>query len=150
MRAVVQRVTKGQVSLIDSDGDRRNISEIGKGLVILLGIGPEDGEDQAQYLAKKISNLRIFADNEGKTNLSVQDIGGEALLVLQFTLYADTKKGNRPSFINAAAPELAEPLVERFAELLREYGVPTKLGEFGAYMQVQIENDGPMTIWLEK
>ena len=150
MRVVVQRVTKGQVSLVDPDGGRRIISEIDKGLVILLGIGPEDGEDQVQYLAKKISMLRIFADNDGKTNLSVQDIGGEALLVSQFTLYADTRKGNRPSFINAAAPEHAEPLVERFAELLREYGVPKKLGEFGAYMQVQIENDGPMTIWLEK
>jgi D-tyrosyl-tRNA(Tyr) deacylase len=150
MRVVVQRVTKGQVSLVDPDGPRRIISKIDKGLVILLGIGPEDGEDQAQYLAKKISKLRIFADNDGKTNLSVQDIGGEALLVSQFTLYADTRKGNRPSFVNAAAPELAEPLVERFAALLREFGVPTKLGEFGAYMQVQIENDGPMTIWLDK
>jgi D-tyrosyl-tRNA(Tyr) deacylase len=150
MRVVVQRVTKGQVSLVEPDGGRQLISEIDKGLMILLGIGPEDGEDQVQYLAKKISKLRIFADNDGKTNLSVQDIGGEALLVSQFTLYADTRKGNRPSFINAASPELAEPLVERFAELLREFGVPTKMGEFGEYMQVQIENDGPMTIWLEK
>ena len=150
MRVVIQRVSKGRVSLVDPDGSRRIISEIDKGLVILLGIGPEDGEDQAQYLAKKISKLRIFADNNGKTNLSVKDIEGEALLVSQFTLYADTKKGNRPSFINAASPEHAEPLVERFAELLREFGVPTKLGEFGAYMQVQIENDGPMTILLDK
>ncbi len=150
MRAVVQRVSRGEVSLIDPGGDQRVISGIGQGLVILLGIGPEDGEEQAQYLAKKIANLRIFADAEGKTNLSVQDIGGEALLVSQFTLYADTRKGNRPSFVNAAAPEHAEPLVGRFAELLREHRVPTKLGQFGAYMQVQIENDGPMTIWMER
>jgi D-tyrosyl-tRNA(Tyr) deacylase len=150
MRAVVQRVSSGEVSLIDPGGDQRVISGIGQGLVILLGIGPEDGEEQAQYLAKKIANLRIFADAEGKTNLSVQDIGGEALLVSQFTLYADTRKGNRPSFVNAAAPEHAEPLVGRFAELLGEHGVPTKLGQFGAYMQVQIENDGPMTIWMER
>jgi len=150
MRAVVQRVSKGEVNRIDSGGDQRKISGIGQGLVILLGIGPEDGEEQAQYLAKKIANLRIFADAEGKTNLSVQDIGGEVLLVSQFTLYADTRKGNRPSFVKAAAPEHAEPLVERFAELLRENGAPTKLGQFGAYMRVQIENDGPMTIWLER
>jgi len=150
MRAVVQRVTKGQVNLIESGEVQRTISEIEQGLVILLGIGPDDGEEQVIYLAKKISNLRIFADEEGKTNLSVKDIGGEALLVSQFTLYADTRKGNRPSFVNAAKPEQAEPLINKFAELLRENGVPTKLGQFGAYMQVQIENDGPMTIILER
>lgn len=150
MRVIIQRVTKGQVSLKDADGYLNIISEIGLGLVILLGIGQDDGEEQAQYLAKKISNLRIFADEAGKTNLSVKDVGGEALLVSQFTLYANTKKGNRPSFVNAAAPEHAEPLVNRFAVLLRENGVQTKLGKFGDYMQVGIENDGPMTIWMEK
>lgn len=150
MRALIQRVTKGQVALKKSGEEQHVISEIEQGLVILLGIGPKDGEEQAKYLSKKIANLRIFADEEGKTNLSVQDVGGEALLVSQFTLYADTKKGNRPSFVNAAPPELAEPLVERFAELLTGNGVKTQTGEFGAYMQVLIENDGPMTIWMER
>jgi len=130
--------------------DGEAIAEIGKGLVILTGIGPEDGEEQARYLAEKIATLRIFPDAEGKTNLSCLDVGGEALVVSQFTLYADTRKGRRPSFINAAPPEVAEPLVERFADLLREQGVPTQMGQFGAEMMVEIHNHGPVTIWIER
>jgi D-tyrosyl-tRNA(Tyr) deacylase len=145
VRAVLQRVSKGSVSV-----DGRTIAQIERGLIILLGIGHNDGEAQAQYLVKKISNLRIFEDQQGKTNLSVLDVGGEAIVVSQFTLYADTHKGRRPSFIDAALPEHAAPLVERFADLLREQGVPTQSGEFGAHMLVEIHNDGPVTVWLEK
>ena len=145
MRALIQRVSSGKVSV-----DDQVIAQIGHGLVILLGIGHDDGEEQAAYLAEKIANLRIFEDEQGKTNLSFLDVGGEALLVSQFTLYADTHKGRRPSFINAALPDVAEPLVERFAELLRGHGVPTQTGQFGAHMLVEINNDGPVTIWLER
>src|SRR5690606_18944250 len=115
MRALLQRVSYARVSV-----DGKVISQIGKGLVILLGVGHGDGEEQARFLAEKIANLRIFEDEQGKTNLSVLDVGGEAIVVSQFTLYADTRKGRRPSFIDAALPEVAEPLVGRFIELLRE------------------------------
>ena len=145
MRALIQRVSSGKVSV-----DDRTIAQIGGGLVILLGVGHGDGEEQALYLAEKIANLRIFEDDQGKTNLSVLDVGGEAIVVSQFTLYADTRKGRRPSFIYAADPDVAAPLVERFAELLRGQGVPTQTGQFGAHMLVEIDNDGPVTIWLEK
>lgn len=145
MRVVIQRVRMGKVIV-----DGETIAEIGKGLVILTGIGPEDGEEQARYLAEKIATLRIFPDAEGKTNLSCLDVGGEALVVSQFTLYADTRKGRRPSFINAAPPETAEPLVERFADLLQEQGLPTQMGQFGAEMLVEIHNHGPVTIWIER
>jgi len=145
MRALLQRVSSGKVTVND-----QIIAQIGGGLVILLGIGHEDGEEQAAYLAEKIANLRIFEDQDGKTNLSVLDVGGEAIVVSQFTLYADTRKGRRPSFIYAADPDVAEPLVERFAELLRGHGVPTQTGQFGAHMLVEINNNGPVTIWLEK
>jgi len=145
MRVVIQRVRAGKVVV-----QGETIAEIGTGLVILTGIGPEDSEAQAKYLAEKIATLRIFQDEEGKTNLSCLDVGGEALVVSQFTLYADTRKGRRPSFINAAPPEIAEPLVERFAELLRQQGVPTQTGQFGAEMMVEIHNDGPVTIWIER
>jgi D-tyrosyl-tRNA(Tyr) deacylase len=125
------------------------IAEIGKGFVILLGIGPGDGEEQARTLSEKIANLRIFEDEHGKMNRSILDVDGQAIVVSQFTLYADTRKGRRPSFIGAALPDVARPLVERFASLLRELGVPTQTGEFGAHMLVEIDNDGPVTIWLE-
>lgn len=141
MRAVVQRVTHGKVSV-----DGRAVAEIGSGLVILLGIGPGDDEAKASALARKISMLRIFGDDEGKMNRSCIDIGGQAIVVSQFTLYADTRKGNRPSFIEAALPEIARPLCNLFAQLLTEAGVPAQQGEFGAHMQVEIENDGPVTI----
>ena len=145
MRVVIQRVRTGKVIV-----GGETIAEIGNGLVILTGIGPEDGEEQVKYLAEKIATLRIFPDEEGKTNLSCLDVSGEALVVSQFTLYADTRKGRRPSFINAAPPEIAEPLVERFADLLREQGIPTQMGQFGAEMLVEIHNHGPVTIWIER
>jgi D-tyrosyl-tRNA(Tyr) deacylase len=145
MRALIQRVSFSKVSV-----DGQTIAQIGRGLVILLGIGHGDGEEQAAFLAEKIANLRIFEDAQGKTNLSVLDVGGEAIVVSQFTLYADTRKGRRPSFTDAALPDLAAPLVDRFAELLRGHGVPTQTGQFGAHMLVEIHNDGPVTIWLEK
>ncbi len=145
MRVVVQRVEKGKVTV-----DDHTVAEIGRGVVILLGIGPDDGEEQTCYLAEKIANMRIFADEEGKTNLSLLDIGGEAIIVSQFTLYADTRKGRRPSFVKAAPPEVAEPLVERFAGLMGAQGVPTQTGQFGAKMLVEIFNDGPVTIWMER
>ncbi len=123
---------------------------MGKGLVVLLGIGHGDGEEQAAFLAEKVANLRIFEDVQGRTNLSVLDVRGEAIVVSQFTLYADSRKGRRPSFTDAAPPDRAEPLVSRFVELLRGHGVPTQTGQFGAHMLVEIHNDGPVTIWLEK
>jgi len=125
------------------------VAEIGMGMIILLGIGPEDTEEKARIMARKIANLRIFGDQQGKINLSILDIKGEAIVVSQFTLYADTRKGNRPSFTDAALPDLARPLVDRFADCLRDNGVPTQTGEFGAEMLVRIENDGPVTILME-
>jgi len=145
MRLLIQRVSKASVAV-----DGQTISKIGKGLLILLGIGHEDGEEQVKFLAEKTVNLRIFEDEQGKTNLSILDVNGEAIVVSQFTLYADTRKGRRPSFIDAALPEVASTLVDRFIELMREHGVPTQTGQFGAHMEVEIHNDGPVTIWLEK
>lgn len=144
MRIVIQKVTQGRVSV---EGDL--IAEIGRGLVLLVGVGHGDGEKQAHSLAEKVAHLRIFEDQAGKMNLSILDIGGEALVVSQFTLYADTRKGRRPSFTEAALPETARPLVERFASYLRELGIPSQTGHFGAHMLVEIDNDGPVTIWLE-
>lgn len=145
MRLVIQRVSRGRVVV-----QERVVAEIGPGLVILLGIGPGDGEEEARYLVEKIANLRIFEDDDGKMNRSLLDTGGQAMVVSQFTLYADTRKGRRPSFTDAALPEVASPLVERFASLLRQLGVPTLTGEFGAHMLVEIANDGPVTIWMER
>ena len=141
----MQRVNSGKVAV-----EGRTIAEIDLGVVILLGIGHGDGEEQARYLANKIATLRIFEDEEGKINRSLLDVGGAAIVVSQFTLYADTRKGRRPSFTDAAPPEIASPLVERFAALLAEQGVPTQTGEFSAHMLVEIANDGPVTIWMER
>jgi D-tyrosyl-tRNA(Tyr) deacylase len=145
MRALLQRVSKASVTV-----DGETISAIRNGLLILLGVGHGDGEEQTKFLAEKIANLRVFEDEQGKTNLSILDVKGEAIVVSQFTLYADTRKGRRPSFIDAAMPDMAEPLVNRFVALLRGHGIPTQTGKFGAHMQVEIHNDGPVTIWLEK
>jgi D-tyrosyl-tRNA(Tyr) deacylase len=145
MRAVLQRVKHGRVSV-----DDRIVAEIERGLVILLGIGHGDGDEQVNFMADKIATLRIFDDAQGKTNLSVLDVKGAALVVSQFTLYADTRKGRRPSFTDAALPEFARPLVEQFAKRLAILGIPTQQGEFGAHMLVEIDNDGPVTIYLER
>lgn len=145
MRVVIQRVEQGRVTV-----DGHVVAEIGRGVVILVGVGPEDGEEQADYLTEKITNLRIFEDEAGKMNLSLLDVDGEAIVVSQFTLYADTRKGRRPSFINAAPPEVAEPLVAHFAKLMEVQGVPTQTGQFGAKMMVEIFNDGPVTIWMDR
>ena len=145
MRILIQRVSQASVIV-----EGQIISSVGKGLLILLGVGYGDTEEQTTFLAEKVANLRIFEDEHGKTNLSILDVKGEAIVVSQFTLYADTRKGRRPSFIDAALPDVAEPLVTRFAELLRGHGVPTQTGKFGSHMLVEIHNDGPVTIWLEK
>ena len=144
MRLVLQRVSRGSVRV-----DGQIIAKIGAGLVILLGIGPNDTEQQARFLAEKIAHLRIFEDNQGKMNLSLLDVKGEAIVVSQFTLYADTRKGRRPSFTNAGLPEIAQPLVDFFTRQLTTLGVPAQTGEFGAHMLVEIINDGPVTIWME-
>jgi D-tyrosyl-tRNA(Tyr) deacylase len=145
LRALLQRVRKSRVCVAG-----KTIAEIGRGYLILLGIGYQDGEEQARYLVEKIAHLRIWEDDRGKLNRSLLEIGGEAIVVSQFTLYADTIKGRRPSFSNAAPPELAKSLVERFATLLTEQGIPSQTGEFGAHMLVEIENDGPVTIWFDR
>jgi D-tyrosyl-tRNA(Tyr) deacylase len=144
MRALLQRVTKGRVTV-----EGRAKGEIGHGLVILLGVGEKDGEAEVELLAGKIANLRIFADAEGKFNLSALDVKAEMLLVSQFTLYADCRKGRRPSFTGAARPEIASPLCDRFAEKLRGMGFKVETGEFQADMLVEIHNSGPVTIWLD-
>lgn len=145
MRVVVQRVKQGSVTV-----GGQAVGSIGPGLVILVGVKTGDGAAQADWLAEKCANLRIFEDEAGKLNRSVLEAGGSALVVSQFTLYANAEKGRRPSFIEAAPPEQAEPLVARFAEQLRALGVPTQTGQFRAEMLVEIHNAGPVTIILEK
>ncbi len=125
------------------------VASIGKGLLILLGVGQDDDAEKASLLAEKISRLRIFADEAGKMNLSLRDVEGAALVVSQFTLFADTRKGNRPSFTDAAAPALATPLCDQFISELKLLGIPTLSGIFGAHMLVNLVNDGPVTIWVE-
>ncbi len=144
MRALLQRVTCASVTV-----EGYVVGQIGQGLLILLGVGHDDGESQVKALADKIAYLRIFEDEQGKMNRSLLDIGGQALVVSQFTLYADTRRGRRPSFTDAAPPALAEPLVERFKEMLADYGLEVAGGVFGAYMQVELLNDGPVTLWLD-
>ena len=144
MRAVIQRVTKGSVHIGGTEK-----ASIDDGLVILLGVEKDDTREKADYLAKKISHLRIFGDDLGKMNLSLMDIGGKAIVVSQFTLMADTKKGNRPSFIHAPPPDLARPLVDYFIGQLGNYGIETQSGEFAAHMLVNIANDGPVTILID-
>ncbi len=144
MRAVLQRVRSASVSV-----KGECITAIGKGLLILLGVTRDDNGDMAEQLADKIAALRIFEDQEGKMNLSIRDVSGEALVVSQFTLYADCRKGRRPSFTNAAPPDQAKELYERFCDLLTKPGIPTCRGEFGEKMIVALENDGPVTIVLD-
>ena len=144
MRALVQRVSRGAVRV-----EGETIGAIGTGLVILVGVGEGDADGDADFLANKIAGLRIFSDADGKFNLSVQDVGGGALVVSQFTLYADARKGRRPSFIRAAAPDRAEALVARFAAALTALGLAVETGRFRSHMEVEIHNDGPVTIWLD-
>ncbi|MCZ7539696.1 MAG: D-aminoacyl-tRNA deacylase [Anaerolineae bacterium] len=145
MRAVLQRVRSGAVRV-----DGEIVGAIEHGFVILVGVGHGDSDAQAQWLARKIAGLRVFEDADGKFNLSLLDVGGGCLVVSQFTLYADVRKGRRPSFTDAAPPQVAEPLIARFADMLRRAGVQrVAMGVFGARMQVEIHNDGPVTIWLD-
>jgi D-tyrosyl-tRNA(Tyr) deacylase len=145
MRAILQRVRKGAVSV-----EGRTVGAIEKGLVVLIGVTHGDGKEQADQLANKIANLRIFEDEAGKMNLSALDVGAGILVVPQFTLYADCRRGRRPSFTDAARPDIAEPLIEHFVNSLREAGVAkVEMGVFGAHMLVEIHNDGPVTIFLD-
>ncbi|GAE89911.1 D-aminoacyl-tRNA deacylase [Acetivibrio straminisolvens] len=144
MRAVVQRVTFSKVTVEDEV-----IGKIGKGLTVLLGVGSDDGEKDVGYLADKIVNLRIFEDENGKMNLSLKDVGGELLVVSQFTLYGDCRKGKRPGFDRAARPETAKELYEKFVEACRSYGVKVETGKFQAMMMVEIHNDGPVTMLID-
>ncbi|MCX7601562.1 MAG: D-aminoacyl-tRNA deacylase [Meiothermus sp.] len=144
MRAVVQRVSRAQVVV-----EGEVVGQIGPGLLVLLGVGRGDTHDDAAYLARKIAGLRVFADAEGKMNLALPDIGGEVLAVSQFTLYGDTRKGNRPSFIEAARPEEGRRLYQHFCDLLAQQGLHVETGVFQAHMEVHLVNDGPVTLWLD-
>ena len=144
MRALLQRVSRASVTV-----DNHIAGHIGQGLLVLLGVGQDDTESHVKSLVEKIVHLRIFGDHEGKMNRSLLDIGGEVLLISQFTLYADVRKGRRPSFTDAAPPAIAEPLVQRFMAALAAYDLKVEGGVFGAFMQVELLNDGPVTIWLD-
>ncbi len=144
MRALIQRVSEASVAV---QGEVQG--SIGPGLVILLGVGEGDTEQEGRKLAEKIAHLRIFEDDQGKFNLSLLDTGGAALVISQFTLFADCRKGRRPSFISAARPELAQDLYEKFCEALKAKGVRVETGRFGAMMDVRLNNQGPVTIWLD-
>jgi D-tyrosyl-tRNA(Tyr) deacylase len=144
VRIVLQRVSEASVAV-----DGEVVASVGSGLLLLVGIADGDDEAEARKLAQKCAEMRIFSDEQGRFNLSVPDVGGEALVVSQFTLLADVRRGRRPSFEGAARPEAAEPLVEAFAEAMRSLGVPTRTGRFGAKMSVSLVNDGPVTIVLD-
>ena len=144
MRALLQRVTRARVSV-----EGEVVGAIEGGLMVLLGVGPGDGPDVARTMADKSVDLRIFRDEDGRTNRSLADVGGSMLVVSQFTLYGDTRKGRRPSFIGAAPPDLASELVEVFAAAVAGRGIEVARGRFGAEMEVELVNDGPMTIWLD-
>ncbi|MCD4685596.1 MAG: D-tyrosyl-tRNA(Tyr) deacylase [Anaerolineae bacterium] len=145
MRVVLQRVSKGTVRV-----DGEVVGSIDQGFVILVGVGHTDGNEQAQWLARKIAGLRVFEDEDGKFNRSLLDVDGGCLVVSQFTLFADARKGRRPSFTHAAPPDIAEPLIARFAKMLRQAGISrVEMGVFGARMHVEIHNNGPVTIWLD-
>ena len=145
MRLLVQRVKNAKVVV-----DEKTVGEIGKGFLVLCGVTHSDTEKEAEFLAKKLCNLRVFEDENGKMNLSVKDVNGELLVVSQFTLYADTSSGNRPSFVNAASPEYANSLYEYFMKQCESYGMNVQKGVFGAHMEVSLLNDGPVTVMLEK
>ncbi len=144
MRALIQRVLRSDVRIADE-----TIGAIDAGLTVLLGVGDRDGAEEGQLLARKIANLRVFEDDDGKINRSILEAGGAILLISQFTLYADCRKGRRPSFAHAAQPDVAAPLVNAVADALRAEGIHVETGRFGAEMVVTIVNDGPLTIWLD-
>jgi D-tyrosyl-tRNA(Tyr) deacylase len=144
MRALLQRVTRAEVRI-----EGHSVGAIDRGLLVFLGVAPSDDEWVASGMAAKVAGLRVFADAEGLTNLSLADVGGAALVVSQFTLYGDVRRGRRPSFIGAAGPVVGERLYEVFCEILASTGVPVRQGRFGADMQVELVNDGPFTIWLD-
>lgn len=144
MKIVLQRVNEAEVTV-----EGKSVGRIGRGLVLLVGVGHGDTEEKAAYLAEKCLHLRIFEDDEGKMNRSLLDVGGQILAISQFTLYGDSRKGRRPGFTDAAPPEQAEPLYERFVEFLRESGVTVETGRFGRHMLVRIHNEGPVTLILE-
>jgi D-aminoacyl-tRNA deacylase len=144
MRALLQRVSRASVTV-----DEQLVGIVGKGYLVLLGIGQGDGVEQVKTLVEKIVHLRVFEDDEGKMNRSLLDIGGEVLVVSQFTLYADVRKGRRPGFVDAAPPAVAEPLVERFKDALTDFGITVASGIFGALMSVELRNEGPVTIWID-
>jgi len=143
MKLAIQRVNKASVSV-----DKKLVGKIDKGLLVLVGVGQEDTKEDSRTLAEKLSKMRIMADEKDKMNLSIKDVEGGILAVSQFSLFADTKKGNRPSFIKAAQPEKAREVYDSFVETLREYGIHTETGRFGAYMDINVELDGPVTIVL--
>lgn len=145
MRVLVQRVSRAEVRV-----DDRVTGRIDRGYLLLVGFTHEDGEAQLAWMADKVLGLRLFGDGEGKMNLALDEVGGALLVVSQFTLYGDARKGKRPSFVDAARPELAIPLYERFVAILRGRGVTVETGEFGAMMQVELVNDGPVTLWLDR
>lgn len=145
MRVLIQRVSRAEVRVVG-----RPIGRIARGLLLLVGFTHSDGEEHVVWMADKVSGLRIFSDAEDKMNLALADIGGGILVVSQFTLYGDAAKGRRPSFVDAARPEQAVPLYRRFVDLLRARGVRVETGEFGATMDVELVNDGPVTLWLER
>jgi D-aminoacyl-tRNA deacylase len=144
MRLLLQRVTRASVAV-----DGEVVGRIGPGLMVLVGVGHDDDEALAESMAGRVADLRIFRDDEGKTNRSLVDVAGSALVISQFTLYGDTRKGRRPSFLDAAPPALGEALYLRFADALAARGIPVSTGIFGAEMEVELVNDGPMTIWLD-
>ena len=145
MRLLLQRVSRAEVRV-----DGRVTGRIGRGYLQLVGFAESDDESPLAWMADKVVGLRLFGDDDGKMNLGLEDVGGALLVVSQFTLYGDARKGRRPSFVEAARPETAIPLYDRFVALLRDRGVPVETGEFGAMMDVELVNDGPVTLWLER
>jgi D-aminoacyl-tRNA deacylase len=150
MRVLLQRVSRAEVRVRNDDGTARVSGRIGTGFVLLVGLTHDDDEERLAWMADKVVGLRLFGDAEGKMNLGLADVGGALLVVSQFTLYGDAQKGRRPSFVDAARPETAVPLYERFLALLRERGAHVETGEFGAMMDVELVNDGPVTLWVER
>jgi len=150
MRVLLQRVARAEVRIRESNAMPRPSGQIGQGYLLLVGFTTTDNDEHVAWMAEKVTGLRLFSDADDKMNLALADVGGAVLVVSQFTLYGDARKGRRPSFIDAARPEQAIPLYERFVERLREAGLRVATGEFGAMMDVELVNDGPVTLWLER